>query len=134
MRPWVRALLAAIPCCLTCSGGQQVATTIAPASQPTVATEAEVAAPRLASVAIVAPGLVQNSSFCTANGLILVVHSGFRDANGDYSIGNTLITGTNTFRLGPGNAVVAKACYTHKLENTTAYGSAWAKSTIWYDP
>lgn len=88
---------------------------------------------REASVAVVRNNGMSESSFCTSNGRVFVVHGGWNDANGSYAIGHTLLVGPATYRLGPGNASIATGCYTHKLANTSVVGNAWAKSTVWYD-
>jgi hypothetical protein len=88
---------------------------------------------RVPSVVVVRNNGMAESSFCTTNGQVFVVHSGWNDANGSYAIGHTLLVGPATYRLGPGNASLAQGCYAHKMANTSVVGNAWAKSTVWYD-
>jgi hypothetical protein len=88
---------------------------------------------RVASVAGVRNNGAVTSQFCTSNGQITVVHSGWNDANGSYAIGGTLLTGQSTYHLGNGNASIQAGCYQHTMFNTSVMGNAWAKSTVWYD-
>jgi hypothetical protein len=90
-------------------------------------------AARVASVAGVRNNGAVTSQFCTKNGQITVVHSGWNDANGSYAIGGTLLTGQTTYRLANGNASIQAGCYQHTMFNTSVVGNAWAKSTVWYD-
>jgi hypothetical protein len=88
---------------------------------------------RASAVVMTNAGITPPSTFCTSTGNITVVHRGTQDANGHYAFGSTLLTGPATYRLGPGNARVAKGCYTHTIANTTVVGSARVQSTVWYD-
>jgi hypothetical protein len=91
---------------------------------------------RRSSVATTSTAGPAESSFCAVDGKITVVHSCRNQDVPNYStcsIGQTLLTGPATLRLGPGNHSVPSGCYAHKLANTTVTGVATAVSTVWYN-
>jgi hypothetical protein len=72
-------------------------------------------------------------TFCTG-GYITVVHTARADAYGSYSVGFTVLQGPQgTFRIGQGDRVIPRGCYSHWLGDTTAVGHASVQSTVWYD-
>jgi hypothetical protein len=101
-----------------------------------VATLTSVALGRQASVATMTNTGIFPSQFCTSTGNITIVQSIQADANGQAAIGATFLSGQSgqgTYRLGNGNAVVGKGCYSHTLVSTTVMGNALARSTVWYE-
>ncbi len=73
------------------------------------------------------------ASFCT-EGDITVVHAVKADPFGSYSVGYTVLQGSQgTFELGQGSRAVPRGCYSHWLGNTSAVGRASVQSTVWYD-
>lgn len=98
---------------------------------------AAVALARPSSVVVMTNSGISASTFCTLTGRVTVVHRAQHDAGGQVSFGATYLSGisgtTATYRLGPGNAIVAKGCYAHTVVSTTVVGNASAKSTLWFD-
>jgi hypothetical protein len=102
-----------------------------------VALTASAAPPRRASVATFNTAGAAPSSFCTKGGNLLVVHQCVNEDRPNYStcaIGQTLISGQTTMRVGPGSVSIPAGCYQHSLVMTTVTGGATARSTVWYDP
>lgn len=83
-------------------------------------------------VVTVTSGGVTTSAFCTTDGRLTIIHGGSSDANGAYHIGQTLLVGKNTYRLSPGNALVAPGCYDHRIAFGSATGDGRGVSTVWY--
>jgi hypothetical protein len=82
---------------------------------------------------LVTNGGGSTSNFCT-DGDITVVHTAKADAYGSYSVGYTVLQGSEgTFHVGQGSRIVPRGCYAHWLANTSAIGRASVQSTVWYD-